>query len=714
MTDGIQLTGKELANFQNMLKQHFSSTFPEAQDVGSFMNIFLLGGRHTTKLYKVFSKQFSKFVMVKVVSTRNRLAKGECLYCEKAKGGKLESPNLVKIYDYVPLAGEDSFVVSEFYEGGTLGALKCSTAEKVKIITRNVIPLLLAIELFQSHCIIHRDLKPGNIMLTKSGRMVIIDFGIAELCDEYGIIPHKEGSYSGTEPFIAPELWAAEGLDIVGAKFSDLWGLGVTLYVVITGEHPFRVLSNRGDYFTKIIGVFAGNNLLNKKENHEPFRRGIRERLLKAGAGPLISQLIVRLLEPVRQMALHVGEILVDIRKMKPEAEEEYDLMTEDLTSGSLVSLPGPLAVEKMGGETVKRFGILGILGRHFGTYFPEILKPIGDPLDISLVGSGQFAKVYRVFSSRLSEFVAIRMVTNGQMAMGEIAYYEMSMGGKLESPNLLKVHKFVNSSDGKCLVMSKFYGGETLESLNSSTISSKERVEIVTGMVLRLLQALKMLHSHGIVHGDIKPKNILYDKGQPIIVDFGFARLCDAKGFFQSQEKVIYGTPLFMAPELPSSGQDGVRSTLVDLWALGVVLYMLITDKHPFEGLQQLGNFSNIPDAISSLEENGDYWESFRSDLSECLLAAGAGTLVTWLIQQLLEPERLKTMDASEILAGIEKLRVGNESEYEIMTKSNRSVPEELSRKREKSEVIDQANTTFDQGFPKGSETPGKNSPPK
>jgi serine/threonine-protein kinase len=93
---------------------------------------------------------------------------------------------------------------------------------------------------------VHRDIKPANVMLTEDGRVKILDFGVAKLKDQSGLT--ETGATVGTVAYISPEQLEAEAVD----ARSDLWSVGVVLYELLTGRHPFDA-SNAGAVMNAIL-----------------------------------------------------------------------------------------------------------------------------------------------------------------------------------------------------------------------------------------------------------------------------------------------------------------------------------------------------------------------------------------------------------------------------------------------------------------------------
>src|SRR5262249_16982120 len=103
--------------------------------------------------------------------------------------------------------------------------------------------------------------------------------------------------------------------------------------------------------------------------------------------------------------------------------------------------------------------------------------------------------------------------------------------------------------------------------------------------LVCRLTSALEQAHSRDILHRDLKPSNvILREDGEPVLTDFGLARHITLEETGLSRAGALVGTPAYMSPEQVGGG-PGELGPASDIWALGVMLYELLTGRLPFEG---------------------------------------------------------------------------------------------------------------------------------
>lgn len=152
----------------------------------------------------------------------------EALIC-----ARLKHKNIVQIID-VKHQGEQLYIISEFIEGQDLQSLIDQASPlPIDIICRIALEILEGLGYAHSQGIIHRDIKPANIMLSSAGAVKISDFGLARASDMPGIT--AQGGTAGTPAFMSPEQ--ASGLPL--EPRSDLFSLGVTLYVLCSGHSPF-------------------------------------------------------------------------------------------------------------------------------------------------------------------------------------------------------------------------------------------------------------------------------------------------------------------------------------------------------------------------------------------------------------------------------------------------------------------------------------------
>jgi eukaryotic-like serine/threonine-protein kinase len=156
----------------------------------------------------------------------------------------LNHPNICTVYEVGEVDGRP-FIVMEFVEGRPLSLEITSTGLSLDQVERYGMQLADALSHAHSRGVIHRDLKAANVMVTPSGRLKVLDFGISQRF-EPGRIGEgttvmdqswdSQHTFTGTLPYIAPEILKGQDAD----ARSDIWSLGVLLYEMAAGERPFR------------------------------------------------------------------------------------------------------------------------------------------------------------------------------------------------------------------------------------------------------------------------------------------------------------------------------------------------------------------------------------------------------------------------------------------------------------------------------------------
>jgi serine/threonine protein kinase len=215
----------------------------------------------------------------------------------------------------------------------------------------------------------------------------------------------------------------------------------------------------------------------------------------------------------------------------------------------------------------------------HFDPPEPSELSALLKGYEVtSLVATGGMGAVYKATQLSLDRDVAVKLLPKelGTPAFREQFQAEARAMAKLNHVNLIGIYDF-GEAQGMPYIVMEFVPGKSLYySSYGKAIDQTAAIEIISGICRGLAHA----HDGGIIHRDIKPANILLDpKARPKIGDFGLASATDLEG---EDDGVIYGTPGYAAPEiLASSKAIGVPS---DIYAVGIILYELLTGKMPEE----------------------------------------------------------------------------------------------------------------------------------
>jgi eukaryotic-like serine/threonine-protein kinase len=210
-----------------------------------------------------------------------------------------------------------------------------------------------------------------------------------------------------------------------------------------------------------------------------------------------------------------------------------------------------------------------------------------------STLGEGGMGVVYRVRHSVLGrEFAlkALRADLAQEEPLGERFLREAQSAASINHPNVCEITDFGELPGKRPYFVMELLTGEAL-----SLLLRREgplAVERVVRLGEQVARALDAAHRAGVVHRDLKPDNILVDVGpaeeRVKVVDFGLAQIAGQSRL--TQPGVVFGTPHYMSPEQASGGQVDQRA---DIYALGVVMYEMLTGKVPFEAETYMGVLS-------------------------------------------------------------------------------------------------------------------------
>jgi serine/threonine-protein kinase len=207
-------------------------------------------------------------------------------------------------------------------------------------------------------------------------------------------------------------------------------------------------------------------------------------------------------------------------------------------------------------------------------------ISEIGKYRIIELVGEGAMGVVYRAHDSVLDRNVAIKVMNESIARQDDLRkrfLREAQAAASLQHPNVVCIYD-LGESDGHLFIAMEFIQGVDLERLIElgEPLSLQARLDII----IDVLTGLAFSHKRGIIHRDIKPANIrVGEDGRAKIMDFGVAHLASSS---MTSTGSILGTPTYMAPEQITEGKT---SPGTDIFAVGGVLYQVLTMMKPFEG---------------------------------------------------------------------------------------------------------------------------------
>lgn len=207
-------------------------------------------------------------------------------------------------------------------------------------------------------------------------------------------------------------------------------------------------------------------------------------------------------------------------------------------------------------------------------------------------LGRGQGGVVYRAFDTAIERTVAIKCLRTPVPEAGpdethpgkDIHLEEAKVIGQLNHPHITAVFDMGHAERLPYIVM-EYVQGETLKARLDQANGERASVPQALNYIVMVARALHYVHQRGILHGDIKPANlIITPQGTPKIMDFGVARrsAVNSADWKLAVETQVWGTPAYLAPERLGSKEIDARA---DVFSLGVVAYEWLTGRKPFQG---------------------------------------------------------------------------------------------------------------------------------
>jgi len=208
-------------------------------------------------------------------------------------------------------------------------------------------------------------------------------------------------------------------------------------------------------------------------------------------------------------------------------------------------------------------------------------------------LGRGGMSVVYLARQGGLNRLVALKVIRGKFFADAEIAGRfrdEAEAAARFHHPNLTHVYEVGEFEGQGYLVLEYAAGGNLQQKLAGTPQPPGESAQLVEC----LARAVHYAHQHGIVHRDLKPANVvLTEDGVPKVTDFGLAKLMERQGGL-TRTGDIMGTPCYMAPE-QAEGTPADVTPATDIYALGVILYEMLTGRPPFQGANAISTLNQV-----------------------------------------------------------------------------------------------------------------------
>jgi eukaryotic-like serine/threonine-protein kinase len=457
---------------------------------------------------------------------------------EAEAAARMSHPNIVEIYEVDEYQGRPYFAM-ELVEGGSLDQRFNGRPQPARLAAQWVSALALAVEHAHAQKIVHRDLKPANVLLSpavdpssKSPVAAaagwipkIADFGLAKRLDRESSAWTQAGAIVGTASYMAPEQAAGRTSEIGPAV--DIYALGAILYELLSGRPPFQA-----DSWSQFIQQVLCD------EPAPPTR-------LEPSVPPELETVCLKCLEK-------------DPQQRYAAARELADDLSRFLAGEPIAATPlGPR-------ERLTR------------------LAARDDYQIVDEIGRGPASTVYRALYGPLKQPIALKVFSAG-LCTREQWEEQLQRGAEVWAvvahPHIVPVQR-TGWWDGRAYVAAEFAPhGSLADNLSGRPYEVRHALELVE----QLAEVVSYLHRQGVVHGNLKPSNVLR-------VADGIPRLIDLHptgalflGAIAADDAAANGLA-YLAPELIEEPRSRFRPN-TDVYGLGLILYELLTGMPAFSG---------------------------------------------------------------------------------------------------------------------------------
>ena len=618
-TKNIDSGKVQILNEDNNKKDIVSQLNIANLDLSKYIKQIKIGEGSFGIVYKVLEKETGNIYACKI--SKNEMSKKQDsqminLTREISILSQLNHPSIMKFIGYSPInfrKVSKPVIITELLSNGSLEEVielerkSCALSgwdDTKKLI--NIYGIASGVMYLHSLDIIHRDLRPGNILLDEFLCPKLCDFGLSKKIEE----EKEKSGFKGTPAYVAPEIWKYNDYQ----KAGDVYAFSLIVYEIMTNEKPFKNITN----FFQIIAEIVNNK--NRPEFTYPIPQCYQQ---------LIEKCWVE--DPKERPAFE--EIVYDLKNDpefitdtvdKNEYLEYVDYIDQFFTKDIKKELP-------LEGKTFQKVDINNakekILTKNLFNDIEndknndnenETLVHIEEieSLKYGFIDLNNYKRKRMIFKSDFSKIYRIIEKESGEIYSAKISNLEISKFSKNEFINLTRevnilsklnhpaITKFIGYSPvnfknlPKPVIITEYLPNGSLENILASERNGRpvlgwdETKKLIN--IYGIASSMLYLHSHNILHRDLRPSNILLDDSlYPKLADFGLCTKHHNINTITFQSTCgIKGKPTYLAPEILISKEYSKSS---DVYSFGMVVYEIVTYEIPF---------NNMTDAVQIIDE--------------------------------------------------------------------------------------------------------------
>lgn len=431
--------------------------------------------------------------------------------------------------------------------------------------------------------IVHRDLSPQNVMVGFAGELKLIDFGTARghnrRCHTVaGVVFAKPG-------YVAPEVARQQ----VGDGRIDVYAMGVMLWELCAGKRLLAGDAQKhleevaaGKFDVPLLAATRGlpkelDDVIQKLCTNDPDDRYASASQASTDLARVLSQAPAGK-NGERSVRTRIGSLMRTLWPNEPaRSRAEFAKLLKQARALRAPTPDTPASERSMQ------------IAHALHAADPSILPGTSYRL-LEKIGEGASGEVFEAEHIELGRKYAVKALSAAHAAAHDAVERfrrEARAIASISHPNLVRLHDFGKSLDGRVFLVMELLAGKTLDAyaeLHGGKDAGLPWRE-ATMLAIQATRALEAAHAAGLVHRDLKPQNLFLTEERELkLLDFGVAMAMADTADSDKRQKgfAVFGTPEYMAPEQVAGEPVDARC---DLYALGCVLYELVTGSRPFEG---------------------------------------------------------------------------------------------------------------------------------